>query len=430
MWVVLLEKCGVWVMSNADDHRIRSQQSVYLFWSGPTPARKIIMSDQDPIPYIPNSRGDEDWEALNVLIGHIYESVLHPENWNETLARITATLCPLSWESAFILWEGYHPPNARFVAATGLAAGVQEIYASVYGGNNLWSQRLMRFRNGAVVDSDEITSRQEVMDSPLFKDFLMPWGINRMMAVMLDKRGHDRLGLILTGPGDRDLSVLKRGLRVLAPHMQRAMRISDRIASLQLAQGAAQTASDQSPFGVISLDADLNILSANARATRFEEIGLITMAQSRFSFTHAGTQQKLNEFARTAPPAGTAFQAKRPDGSEIPVLGARIAPQSTAYIGGVVQGAAIILTIGSGPGETPVVEINRVAQWFGLTPAEARLTVALGEGATLQDYAALRATSLNAVRFLLKNVFRKTGTNSQAQLTAMLARLPVNPDEQ
>ena len=384
------------------------------------------MTDLDAIPYISNSRDDDDWEALNVLIGHIYESVLHPENWNETLARITSTLCPLNWESAFILWEGYNPPRAQFVATTGLAAGVQEIYSTVYGGNNLWSQRLMRFRNGSVVDSDEITSRDEVMASPLFKDFLMPWGISRIMAVMLDKRGSERLGLILPGPGDRDLAPLKRGLRVLAPHMQRAMRISDRLADLQLAQGAAQTAADQSPFGVVSLDADLRILSANARVARFEEIGLIAVANGLFHFRNTGTQQILNEFSRKPPPAGIAFQAHTPDGSDIPVLGARITPQSAQVIGGTMKGASIILTIGSGPGETPVVEINRVAQWFGLTPAEARLTVALAEGATLQDYAAERATSLNAVRFLLKNIFRKTGTNSQAQLTARLARLPVS----
>ena len=85
--------------------------------------------------------------------------------------------------------------------------------------------------------------------------------------------------------------------------------------------------------------------------------------------------------------------------------------------------------MGSAPGETPVVEIDRVAQWFGLTPAEARLAVALARGDTLQDYAALRAVSLNAVRFLLKGIFRKTGATSQAQLVALLARLPAPADE-
>jgi DNA-binding CsgD family transcriptional regulator len=123
-------------------------------------------------------------------------------------------------------------------------------------------------------------------------------------------------------------------------------------------------------------------------------------------------------------PAGLAFQTVKPSGSECPVLVARITRQSARQLGSVRQGASLIVTLGSSPGETPVLEIDRVAQWFGLTPAEARLAVALAAGDTLSDYAALRAVSLNAVRFLLKGIFRKTGAASQAQLVAQLARLP------
>ena len=106
------------------------------------------------------------------------------------------------------------------------------------------------------------------------------------------------------------------------------------------------------------------------------------------------------------------------------MLIARITRQSVPQIGGVALGASLIVTLGSAPGETPVVEVNRIAQWFGLTPSEARLAVGLSTGLSLHDYAAQRAVSLNAARFLLKGVFRKTGANSQAQLLAMLARLP------
>lgn len=106
------------------------------------------------------------------------------------------------------------------------------------------------------------------------------------------------------------------------------------------------------------------------------------------------------------------------------MLAARITRQSVPQIGGVALGASLIVTLGSAPGETPVVAVDRIAQWFGLTPAEARLAVALDAGQSLNDYAAERAISLNAVRFLLKGVFRKTGATSQAQLLATLARLP------
>ncbi len=380
-------------------------------------------TDNLPI-FPPDHNAPAEWEVLNGLIGRIYDSVLEPERWNETLAEITGALCPLSWEAAFILWESTSPPGARFVAASGLAAGVQEIYCAVYAGNHPWSRKLMRYGNGSVVDSNDILTREEFAESEFFRNFLQPWGIDRMVAVLLDQRGPDRLGLMLPGPGDRDLEKLKRGLRVLAPHMQRAMRISDRIATLDLAAGAARAAADAAPFAIFSLDDQLNILAANSRAERYERAGFIRLSGDRFAFTHAASQKQLLDLVKSPDPAGLAFQTIGNAGAECPVLVARIARQSAQQIGGFTLGASLIITLGSAPGETPVVEIDRVAQWFALTPAEARLAVALAGGQTLRDYAAERAVSLNAVRFLLKGIFRKTGATSQAQLVATLARLP------
>jgi len=380
----------------------------------------------DPVPSPSPSRADAaaEWEILDTLIGHIYDSVLHPERWNETLARITGALCPLRWESAFILWESNSPPRARFVAASGLAAGIQEIYTAVYAGSHPWSRKFTRYANGSVVDSYDIMTQEEFWESEFFRNFLRPYGIDRLVGVLLDRRGGERLGLMLPGPGDRDVASLKRGLRILAPHIQRAMRISDRIASLELAAGAARAAADAAPFAIFSLDDQLNILAANSRAARYERAGFITLAQDRFAFTHPASHKRLLDLTREDAPAGLAFQAANEAGAECPVLAARIARQSAAQIGGVALGASLIVTMGSAPGEAPVVEIDRVAQWFALTPAEARLAVALAAGQTLPAYAAERAVSLNAARFLLKGIFRKTGANSQAQLVATLARLP------
>jgi DNA-binding CsgD family transcriptional regulator len=366
-----------------------------------------------------------DWEILNGLIGRVYECALQPEHWNDTLDRIKAALCPLNWEAAFLLWEGQDPPHADFIAATGLAAGVQEMYTSVYAGTHPWSKPLMRYRNGSVVDSDELMSREEFSQTPFARDFLIPWGIDRLVAVLLDRRGKERLGLMLPGPGDRDVEVLKRGLRVLAPHIQRAVRISHRIASLEMGRDAALAAADTAPYAVVSLDPDLNILAANRLLGRYEDAGAVTVADGKLAFTHPASQQSLLDLLAKQPPAGLAFQAILPDGRDVPVLGARLAENYARPLGGIVAGAAIIITIGSGPGETPVVEIDRVAQWFDLTSAEARLSVAISNGMSVGEYAAERAVSTNAVRFLLKSIFRKTGAVSQAQLAVMVARLPI-----
>jgi hypothetical protein len=51
-------------------------------------------------------------------------------------------------------------------------------------------------------------------------------------------------------------------------------------------------------------------------------------------------------------------------------------------LGGCVEGAGLIVSIGGG-GEERTIEIRRVAAWFGLTPAEARLATALAAGVSL-----------------------------------------------
>jgi len=383
----------------------------------PVPTRPVA-----PQPPCPGAAAE--WEILNDLIGEVYETALHPERWNDTLGHITAALGPLRWESSFIIWESISPPRAQFVATYGLAAGLQEIYTGVYAGNHPWSRKFTRYANGSVVDSYDIMTHEEFYESEFFRNFLKPYGIDRLVGVLLDRRGGERLGMMMPGPGDRDTESLKRGLRVLAPHIQRAMRLSDRIASLELAAGAARAAADAAPFAIFSLDDQLGILSANGRAARYEQAGFIRMGRDRFAFTHPTSQKRLLDLAHGPAPAGIAFQAVNAAGAECPVLAARIPRQSARQIGGLQIGASLLVTIGSAVGETPVVEIDRVAQWFGLTPTEARLAVALAAGQTLQDYAAFRAVSLNAARFILKGIFRKTGATSQAQLVAILARLP------
>jgi DNA-binding CsgD family transcriptional regulator len=372
----------------------------------------------------PSNRAEEPaWAVLDGLIGQIYESALDPALWDDTLTRITFALSPLEWDLAFLIWERTQPPGARFVGSTGLASWVPEIYASLYAASNPWSQRIAPLRSGTVVDTDELMSREEFAASPLYRDFLSRWGLNRALAVVLDRRGSERLALVLPGPGERDLSGLRRGLRVLAPHIQRAVRISHRIAEAELSAEAAAAAADRTVSAILCLRPDLSIMTANRHVARYVETGVISLAGGRLTFVDAVGQRRLMALAQSPPPTGAAFATVDSNGNNVAAVCARVPVQSARALGGSVEGAGLIVSIGGG-GEPRTIEISRVAAWFGLTPAEARLATALGAGATLQDYCALRNVSLNAGRFLLKGVFRKTDVSSQAQLVALVSRLP------
>ena len=60
---------------------------------------------------------------------------------------------------------------------------------------------------------------------------------------------------------------------------------------------------------------------------------------------------------------------------------------------------------------------------FGLTPAEARLASALGEGQDLNAAAAAFGVTRQTVRSQLKTIFAKTGAHRQAELVARVAHI-------
>ncbi len=367
--------------------------------------------------------GANDWIVLDELVGRIYESALDPALWDDTLTRITAALSPLEWDVAFLIWEQTSPPAARFVGATGLAPGIPEIYSAVFAANNPWSRRIASLRSGTLADTDEMMSREEFAASPLYRDFLVRWGLDRALAVLLDRRGGERLALVLPGPADRDLAILKRGLRVLAPHIQRAVRISNRIAVAELRADAAVAAADRAVSAILCLRPDLSIVTANRHVARYESNGVVSLAGGRLAFIDPASQLQLLALARSTPPAGAAFATADAQGRPVAAVGARVPVQTARALGGAVEGAGLIISLGGGA-EPRAIEISRVASWFGLTPSEARLATALAAGSSLRDYCAARNVSVGAGRFLLKGVFRKTDVISQAQLVALVSRLP------
>jgi len=375
------------------------------------------------------ARGEQDdgplgWETLNRLIGQIYECALDPSGWNATVEQIRLALCPPEWRTAMLMLERRNPPSAKFIASTNVGPGVELTYSAVFAHDNPWSQGAWAARNGQLVDTDQILSREDLRKTSLYKNFLAPMNIDRTLCLILDRRDGERLGLLLIGPGDRDLSTLRRGLRVLGPHIQRAVRISQRIASVEAEASAARAAANRSRYALISLDKDLNILSVNDRVAHYEATGLITTAGGKLAFVDPVGQQKLVTISLTRSCDDLAFQAIDRAGRERPVLAVLLQPKTIPYIGGAIPDAAMIITIGSGVGEGPVLGIDRVAQWFGLTPTEARVVSALVDGQTPQDYATRNGVSVNAVRFHLKHIFIKTQTSSQAQLVARIGQMP------
>jgi DNA-binding CsgD family transcriptional regulator len=65
------------------------------------------------------------------------------------------------------------------------------------------------------------------------------------------------------------------------------------------------------------------------------------------------------------------------------------------------------------------------AKLFGLSPAECRLAVALLNGLQLEVAAGELRISYETARTTLKRIFQKTGTDRQAELVVLLAKIAI-----
>jgi DNA-binding CsgD family transcriptional regulator len=94
------------------------------------------------------------------------------------------------------------------------------------------------------------------------------------------------------------------------------------------------------------------------------------------------------------------------------------------YFGGASRSAtrAAVWIVNSGPPAPPSEEL--LGALFGLTRAEARLARGVLTGSTAGEYARQAGVRMATVRTQLHSIFIKTGVTRQAELVALLSRVP------
>ena len=360
---------------------------------------------------------------LSSLIGDIYECALEPARWNDTLTQFVSLFSPPDWDVAALMWEGMNCPGVRWVGTTGLVAHALQGYEMVFAGTNVWSTRASHLTLGEVYDTDQILSRAEFLKSDLYQKFLKTWRMELAMFVIFERANAEQLALAMPGPADRNIEHLRRGIRLIAPHVQRTMRISHGLVAANLRAAAAEAALNLGHVAVMAVDANLNIVSRNEKADRLADLAMFAMRNAKLAFADADAQRKITALAAQDAPGSEAFRIEAADGENYAVLAMNIRPHRQPVLGGWAEGAKLVIAI-SLPHTAPLIEVNRLKAWFDLTASEARLVVALASGQTLAQYAAERGVSVEAARFLVKSAFRKTGAASQTQLVTIVKQVP------
>lgn len=231
-----------------------------------------------------------------------------------------------------------------------------------------------------------------------------------------------RRHVLANSPDDIDPST--RQVIVLLRMAWRYHRLSRQLA------GEARGISDAlglipQPFYV--LDADLRLRHANAPGARLLGRGHgLKRCGERLDLDSQEQKQRLHQLVQAVADPSSAQQSRT-----------MLLPQPIGYVPMVLNLFPLPLSIRTGlfgaTATDPLVAIlvrnaergyslcaERLKEYFGFTPAEARMAAALIDGSSVVEAARQLSISVNTARTHMKHIFEKTHTRRQTELAVLL----------
>lgn len=232
----------------------------------------------------------------------------------------------------------------------------------------------------------------------------------------------------------RAKSVLAEGSpdfrQMLDEHLSLAMKISEKMSTINQQQHLLQQAFDRLSDAIFFLGQNRHVLIANRAAyAMIEDDDGLSLMNGALTAVHRPTADKLGELIaqveRRHPHKVSQFDAlaipKRSGGRPFHVLALAAVTTMEDQFAPFLAGKPSVFLVVSDPDRQAAPPEERLTAIFGLTPAEAKLAAALAGGQSVLDYAKDAGITENTSRWTLKQVQAKTECRRQADLVRLLA---------
>ena len=371
-------------------------------------------------------------DLLSDLIGRIYDCALDPEGWPDVLADINRRL---GFLQATLTLQAM-PGGAVLLSVASGIADDWLMRSTAYGPEVIegWGG-VARI---AAVPIEEPALLSEMNPSlfdgshrnAFYDEWYWPQGLLDTAAVVLTRDGQSLASISLTrhetqgpiGPQEVD------AIRLLAPHLRRAVTISRLLDVRAVAAATFQSVIDRAGTPILVVDDQLGLLHANGAAQALLDARdtLVFNGQKLATTVPAVTQALALAVAQAS--EDEAAIGRR--GLAIPLLAGQGAARALHVLplhGGVlrrglVNRAVAAIFVSSAAPETADVGAL-VAQLFGLSASEARVFDLIAQGLTPAEVASRLGIGVSTVRTHLLRIFDKTGVRRQADLVRMAAGL-------
>jgi len=368
---------------------------------------------------------DNDADLVG-MIGQIYDAVIDKTLWWNALDRIRAYF---GFHLGVIAVTGF--PSGKSIVQ--VAVNVPEDFAArmtSYTNEilNLWGgpARLAMLPLEEPLLNSQVTPRSVWSTNPYYLEWARPLGLVDQIGILL-ARDSTMMGSVGLGRHESAPPLTgddMEGLRLLAPHLRRAVTISGLLDVAADTTKTFQAALDATTAGVVLVGADLRLLHANdAAGAMLRASDPILSLGGKLALRHELVPGQLEAAVRSASEdeaqlgrRGSGISARLRNGEPVSINVMPLNRRPLRGGTGSAATAAVFIANATAPIEMPAEAMRLL---YELTPAEERVFELIVAGHTTKEIAETLGVLPGTVRTQLLRVFEKTGRHTRADLVRL-----------
>ena len=389
--------------------------------------RDIVSASSVLLPPSPFSAAMSQQDAFGRIVTALHDAALDDTLWPSTSALIDEAVGMPSNHMA--VFSGHNRDDAELLFGDfyvhGELSELGRIWATTYFPHDERFPRLLHLPDSRLVHVTDIYTEQELKTSPTYNELLRRVdGCNGLNVRMNGPNGL-HIGWALgdsddpNGWGSEQLALIEQ----LLPHIRQFVRVRQALAAAEAPRASLTQLLDNALVGVLSLDRQGRIAETNAHALRIlrRSDGLIDrdgVLRACFLTDNATLQRLIaNALPRWGQTASGGSMTIQRSSSRFP-LTLHISPVTHRADFGAQRIAVLVLLVD--PAERPQIDPACLATSFGLTRAESRVAAALAAGHSVRDIAVATHRTQATVRTHVKQLHRKLGLHTQADLVRLV----------
>jgi DNA-binding CsgD family transcriptional regulator/PAS domain-containing protein len=365
-------------------------------------------------------------EPSNELLDLIYDAAADDRLWVPALEKIAKLTNSVS---GVLLCQSIRDRSIFFEHHTNTSEECMRVLKERHVFNPWTVHMSTQHPVGVVVPSDAILPLSNLQRTAFFDEVMRPQELGHSAMIGLAQKPDFGVGFSLNrgprqGPyGDQELRFLEK----LIPHMRRSVRLGVRMDAYKALQRAEWQTLESLAVGVILLDRKARVLFANSAARSLGgEHGPLRLRQSKVAHISPSHSRRLDNVVQSAlhgTPMAAIAVPPADGGSPLTILASSVRAQDVdRFADASLKGAAVLLFIIDAANKAGI-PASILMDAYGLTPAEAKVALAISSGLSIPETAKALRLSPNTIKTQLRGVFSKSGLSRQTELARMIASI-------